>query len=442
MKRFDWLRTKASGTNAIMGLGVVLTSFIVAPVAMDIPTYYAVQQEMQTAIDAAALAGASKLPSGVAAAKAEALKIAALNPIMGKTLTANDLTISASGSTFGISGKLMMPTITTKIMCGLQGTLQKDPETQETELTADSYGFCQDMAVSAKATANPAARDTILVIDTSSSMNDLGGGQPFGYVKSASNAYLDQVVSLNSASVDRVGIVTFDQTGKLRKTLTSLQESANFSSLRTTLTGLQLFSGSGWNTNYEAGLKAALDELQSKGRNSSNKQIIFLTDGLPNLPAPANYYTYSQSEPYRKCTDIVHNSSAVKALCYWKNGQKICPSLPSASITDAMISSSAVQCGTDYVNTMLSMTNSQADRAKAMGVKVYTISIRNTSQPDNANDILRRLIKKPSWEPTQLAYMASTTGGIEYTAPSYNATAIQNIYKQIAQALRIRLASS
>jgi hypothetical protein len=247
------------------------------------------------------------------------------------------------------------------------------------------------------------------------------------------------VATLKSESVDRIGLVSFNQTATLQQGLISQQQSPGFSAVKNKITGLKLFSGAGWNTNYQAGLKTALDEMEAHGRKNADKMIIFMTDGRPNLPAPSNYYSYSSSGPYTKCTDMVDNSSAVKAKCYKSGGRTICPVLPSSIITDSMISSSAVSCGTTYVNYMESSTNSQTDRANTMNVTIHTIAIHGTDDTDTAQAVLRRLIKEPDWVPPQLDYMASTTKGQQYDAPNYDAARINQIYSQVAQDIHIKL---
>jgi hypothetical protein len=297
------------------------------------------------------------------------------------------------------------------------------------------------MTVYAHSKAVPAARDTVLVIDTSNSMDDLGNNRPFKDVKSAAKNYVDQIAGMQSEAVDRLALVDFNQTGKLDQGLISQKQSPGFSTIKTKVDGLKLFSGTGWNTNYEAGLKIALNELQTNGRKNADKIVIFMTDGMPNLPAPSNYYSYSNSEPYRKCTDPVNNSSAVKAKCYKSGGQTICPTLPSSMITDNMIPSSAVTCGTTYVNYMQSSTNTQTDRAYSMNVTIHTIAIHDSDESDGAQAVLRRLIKDPYWEPNQLEYMATITKGQQYDAPNYDANKINQIYQEVAQDIHIKLSN-
>jgi hypothetical protein len=430
-----------------MAMGTLMATFIAAPIAIDVPTYLNVQQQLQTATEAAALAGASKLASGSSNAKTEAqteaYRVASLNPVGGKILPQSAFKYTFQGSTMSVDSTYNMPTLTSGIMCALDFEKKSKDKTQSQESKGPVIEKCDSLAMGGHAKAVPAARDTILVIDTSNSMDDLGNNKPFADVKTAANQFLTQLVNLNSASIDKVGLVDFNQTARLQSPLTAQSTSPNYSAIRTKITNLRLFSGTGWNTNYEAGLKTALDELSAHGRTNANKSIIFLTDGRPNLPAPASYYSYSNSEPYTKCTDIVENSTAVKNLCTRNSrGQTVCPVLPSSQITDSMISTTAKNCGKTYTDYMESAIKTQADRAKTMGVVITTVVINDPGRDGTSGDILARLLKDPTYDAGFLAdYMADTTQGQKYDARTYDATRIQQIYNIIAQEIRVRLSS-
>lgn len=437
---------KRKGHQAVLALGAVLSGLVAAPMAIDVPMYYNVQQQLQTAIDAATLAGASKLPEGQTQARTEALRVLAMNPVQGKALTASDVNMTFSGSAMQITSQVNMPTLTSKITCSLLLTLPNEHEENEDDpnhtVNQVQVNNCSSLSVGAKSRAVPAARDTVLVIDTSSSMSDMGGGRPFSDVRSAAKAYIDEINSLNSESVDRIGLVNFDRTAALKQQLTSKIDSPNFSVVKTRIDGLSLYSGSGWNTNYEAGLKIALDELQTRGRQNSNKTVIFLTDGQPNLPAPAAYTSYNLYNPFNKCTDIVNNSTAVKAMCVRRNGQTTCPVLPSSQITDAMISQTAVDCGNTYMNFLNGQVNAQTARAKQMDVTIYTITIDDLNSPGNSDQLIRRILKQPTWTSSLLQTMASETKGQYYTASKYNAAEIKTVYQNVAKEIRVRLAAA
>lgn len=439
-------RSERGGSNLIMTIGATLIGLSASVLAVDLPYYFTTQNQLQTVVDAAALAGAAALPFGEQQGKDAAYELASRNPVAGKTLKPGDLQYVTNGSSFSVSASTSVPTIVAKFLCGFSQKVgagkdidEEGVENGNPESSGSGNSNCSYMTVYAHSKALPAARDTILVIDTSNSMDDLGNNRPFKDVKSAAKSFVDTVANLQSESVDRIGLVSFHQTGKLQQSLVSQQQSPAFSVVKNKIDNLKLFSGAGWNTNYEAGLKIALDELAINGRKNADKIVIFLTDGMPNLPAPSSYYNYDSSEPYTKCTDIVHNSSAVKAKCYKSGGRTICPTLPSSTITDKMISSSAVNCGVQYVTHMQTVTNSQTDRAKQMDVTIHTISIHDNNSNDGALAVLRRLIKDPYWIPNQLEYMAINTNGQQYDAANYDTAKINKIYAEVAQDIHIKL---
>ncbi len=448
--RRHYPRAARGASNLIMGIGLLLVGISASVLAIDLPYYFNVRNQLQTAVDAAALAGAANLPDGDTPAKAAALSVAALNPVGGQTLTASNLTFITSSSRFTVNATLQTPTIIGKFLCAFSSSSQQGHQLDTTNTTntgttgstggtASSNANCNSLTVVAGSSAEPAARDTMLVIDTSSSMDDLGNGRPMSDIKTAANSFITTIASLDNNKVDRIGLVSFNQTGTLQNGLTGQATSPGFSTVKTKISGLKLFSGVGWNTNYQTGLQTALDELSKNGRPNAKKTIIFMTDGMPNLPAPASYYSYSQYEPYSKCTDMVDNSAAVKKLCTKKNGQTICPVLPSTSIPQNLITTAATQCTQTYVDAMASLTNAQTDRAQGMATSIYTISIYYPGTSDNAQEVFRRLLNDSDWRPSQLDYMSKTTGGTAYESPAYDASQINTIYQTIAKDIHIKL---
>lgn len=401
---------KSRGSNAILSIGIVLSGLMAAPFAVDIPTYYAVQQQMQTAVDAAALAGALKLPYSQAQAEQAAYEVAALNPVMGKSLKQSDLTFNYDGANMRVTGKTQVPTVTAKLLCALSFTVQEEPDPNAPPPDPNApevhvLNNCDSLDVGASAQAAPAARDTVLVIDTSNSMDDLGGGQPFKDVKSSATAFLNLIDSMNSSSVDRVALVKFNTTGSLQSTFVSKAQSPGFSSLKSKITAMTLYSGSGWNTNYEAGLKKALDEIQANGRPLAHKNIIFFTDGKPNLPGPS--------------------SPSINTCVTYKNkGQN----------------TSAKTCATTYTNYMINQTNTQILRAKALDVTIHTIEI-NDPDVGASLPLLQSLLMNPTWEPGLLDAMATTTEGEQFNAEATDGPAIMAIFQEVAKLIKVKLSA-
>lgn len=443
-------KSSFGGSTTIMSIGAVLMGLSASVFAIDMPAYFNARNELQTSVDAAALAGAAQLPEGEAYAEDAAYELANANPVAGIELGEDNLSYKSTQSKFTVTGSVEVPTLMGKFLCALSGKQAgRDQEGGEQEGsdsgsndsgTSGGGSSCSTMKVVASSSAAPAARDTILVIDTSSSMSSLGNNRPLTDVQKAAVNYINTIAKLQNDSVDRIGLVKFDEKSVLLNTLTSQADSLKYATVLNKVNTLKLYSGPSWNTNYQAGLKAALDELQANGRPNADKRIIFMTDGMPNQPAPTSYYSYSSTYPYNKCIDMVNNSSGVKALCVKKNGKTVCPVLPNPQITPSLIPSAATQCAKTYVDNIKTLTNAQTDRAKSMDVTIDTIIIHDPNYQDNATSIMRMMLKDPSWNPVNIAYyMNDTTGGQSFYALAYNANDISSIYAQIAQDIHIKL---
>ena len=106
--------------------------------------------------------------------------------------------------------------------------------------------------------------DVMLVIDTSSSMQ---GAKLAGAVDAA-KVFLDGI----DAERDRIGLVSFDSTGRREQVLSS-----DLDSLRQRLDALS----TGVGTRIDAGLERAIFELEIHGRTRTPKVIVLLSDGRP-----------------------------------------------------------------------------------------------------------------------------------------------------------------
>lgn len=425
-------------------VAVTFLTLGVGVLAVDLPTYFAVQNQLQTAVNAAAIAGAYELPYGKQEAEDAAYEVGSENLVGGKPLEEGDLTFNYQDGetmTMEVKGTKTVDTLLGKFLCAA-ASVGKAPEDEGGgDDGAGADANCNVMTVAAHAKATPAARDTILVIDTSSSMGE--GNKPITSVKGAAKNFVTMIQNFNNQSVDRIGVVKFDQTAATEISLTAGKDysGSGFQKVKDKITNLKLFSGSGWNTNYYVGLKKALDELEAKGRKNATKSIIFLTDGYPNLPAPTGY---SQTTPYTKCTDKVNNWQAVKNLCYKKNGKTYCYYLPDddGKITNKMISDSGGKaCAQTYVDYMAQVANVQADRAKQMGVTIHTISIFDANVDSSSIGLIKRLLTNPNWDPQLLEYFANTTKGEQYASADADEGELNDIYQTIAADVQVKLSN-
>ncbi len=114
--------------------------------------------------------------------------------------------------------------------------------------------------------------DTVVVVDTSGSMNDLN---KLGSAKNAARLYIDQW-----STDDRIGLVTFADTGNLAKALTPVQASGQ--ALTDTKNLLNGLTANG-QTAMGAGLKLGQDQLTAQGDASHDQSLMLLTDGQENV---------------------------------------------------------------------------------------------------------------------------------------------------------------
>lgn len=407
-------RSRSSGASqVILTIGLVLVTLMMSTLVIDTGWYFAAQNQLQTATDAAALAGGAHMFEGQQAAEDAALEMAEANSINGMQLNASNMQFDTSTGSFSVRGERTVPTIMAKLLCGLSGKAPGRLDIDGMPMddlngdgTADATDGCSYMTVYAGSKAVGAPRDTVVVIDTSSSMDDLGNSQPFKDVKDAAQAFLNMIVAMEEDhpnSVDKIAVVKFDKTSSLVNTFVSTQESPGLSALKNAVKNMKLYTGSGWCTNYEAGLKVALDELVAKGRPGAHKTIIFFTDGEPNLP------TYSPD---------------INTCLYYKYQGK---------------NSQAKTCTQNYVNNMIAKTNTQIVRAKNMEVTIHTIQI---SDPEGGVSLetFRWLLQNPKWEPGLVDKMATDTEGEQFEAASADGAAIMKVFQNAAKIVNIKLA--
>jgi hypothetical protein len=475
------------GQNVVFGIGTVITGVMISSIAIDMGTYFSVQRQLQSAVDSAALAGAVDLPSGMNAATASATQYAQMNQVAGQTLTANNLSFSQVGNSFKVAGTQTFQTSIAQFFCsGSLPVIFQPPGGTNAASGSSPNSNCSTLTVKAEANAQPAARDTVLVVDVSWSMGAAngynkktasGGSIPIENMRQAINAYLDKVNQIGGGQMERVALVSFNLDADLRAPLTSLSQSANFATIRNLAgtmdkmvypgaspyavkPGSSTSGGGQWNTNYSAALKVALDQLQNNGRPNAIKQIIFMSDGLPNLAGddrnnlwPASMISLKKSgntyAPYSACLDTVIKNTTLKNTC---TSLKItCPTTINngSSFNNPLTFATTYSygggsCGQSYLDYVANTTLAQATRAKNMKVTINTFRLLTTpDNQDTANVALSAVSNKANyapWAPELLSSIASTTGGIYPTAvDGNNAQAAINLYQKFASTYRVVL---
>ncbi|MCO6457239.1 MAG: VWA domain-containing protein, partial [Pirellulaceae bacterium] len=155
------------GVTAFLSLFMLLMFFVVAGFTVDLNFAIKTGVELQTMVDAAAIAGASQLVSGTAATAAEVRDIAGQNWVCGRPLTADELDIRygewdrQQRSFTEVGGALDVASAVRVI-----GTRGRAPLFFGRLMGFESFSVTR----SAVATFQP--RDIMIVVDYSGSMND------------------------------------------------------------------------------------------------------------------------------------------------------------------------------------------------------------------------------------------------------------------------------
>jgi Flp pilus assembly protein TadG len=434
--QYQRFRRSQRGSALILGIATIIMGMSLGVLAIDVPVYLNARTQLQNATDAAALAGAYALPNGETPAEEAALELLAENPVAGNLVDPDDVDIVPTPTSFQVTAEATAPTIINRLLCALKGgATVNEGGGGGTEGGTSALASCSTFLVRTTSRAEPVARDTMLVIDTSTSMRDLGNNQPFNDVKTAANAYVDKIISLNSNSVDRIGVVSFDRGSALRRGLTSQQQSANFASVKTTINGLPIYSGSGWNTNFETGLKRALDEIQANARKYSDKTIVFMTDGHANTP--------ETTPKWSTCTGHWNNAVYYGSRTVTKriNGRNQQVNNVDYSIANSNYYYEQCRlCAESYVSKMVTSTQTQADRAEAMGVRIHVIQIGGEDdKPTGAPATIKRYLQNPDWESGLQEYIRAAGDGQYYAAENYESNRIREIYEEVAADVRMKL---
>jgi Flp pilus assembly protein TadG/uncharacterized protein YegL len=247
--------------GVIVILAAVLLVVMVGMIAfaVDLGVVTVSRTELQSAADAASLAGAARLPEGVALASSTA----------SSYVTQNVVTSTPPGVT---STAGQWDSNTRKFTAGktpydaFQVTLQS---TNQPVFFGRVFGASSFVAGSS-AVAIVRPRDIMLVLDFSGSMNSQN---KVDNLKAAVDMFFDVVKQ--TSMQDRVGFVRYSTNGELVKKLTSNYDEVN--------NEIQNTKATGW-TNIGEGMELALNEINSNGRSTASKMMIIMTDGLANKP--------------------------------------------------------------------------------------------------------------------------------------------------------------
>lgn len=257
----DKLKHERGGVLLLVALSLILLIGLLA-LAIDIGVGYAARRKVQNAVDAGALAAATKLAEHTSDAAIYAI-IEQYTTVENEAQTFEAFYIAEPGGpTLAAVGGGSIPAQATGVRVNAT-------------LTTPTYfarlmGF-DTLTVEATGGGGFGKADIMLVIDRSGSMAFDGNNpqQPMTKTKDAAKAF----VELNNPLLTNIGVVSYASDHRLDYSL-----SPNFASVKSAIHGL---TASGC-TNSRGGLYRAKNELLTSGRPGAIRVIVFLTDGLPN----------------------------------------------------------------------------------------------------------------------------------------------------------------
>lgn len=387
------LGNKRGGVLVFVAVGM-LTTLVMAGLAIDVGRGYVLKSHLSRAADAAALAAARSLREGTTEAQQRALSVAAANGVVPGQGTAS---ISLS---FG-TNEFDEQTVSV--------TASQDTPTLLMRLIGE-----EEMEVQSRAVAAVPPVDLILVLDHSGSLGQAGAWDDL-------QDAVRQFVRHFDDNIDQMGVVSFNIMAKDEFQLDQPFTSAAISAVN----GM---TSIGW-TNTGEGLRLAHRQITSSPnlRNRSAKVVVFFTDGRP---------TAFRGRIYNR-DRVMATSSNTVVYGYYNDP----PSLPMTYNPPVSGCRNVYSCdgyrAGDVWDTSEGNGLYWARQIRGADVLVYTIGLGDTSpgtpsylQP--GLDYLRLLANEDGIDdPNQLK-------GKMYFAPS--AGQIRTVFNLVAQDLLARLA--
>ena len=149
--------------------------------------------------------------------------------------------------------------------------------------------------------------DTVVIMDTSGSMNDKISSSQGTKLKNAKSAASSFVDILSSNSQNKLGLVSFGTTATLNSGLTT-----SYSTIKTKLNSL---SAVGW-TCTECSIKKASQEITAQGRPGIKKVVVLLTDGRANGIEGKSTSVATSLAEQRAITAVTNDFNAHQTVYY------------------------------------------------------------------------------------------------------------------------------
>ncbi|MGD0167369.1 MAG: pilus assembly protein TadG-related protein [Gaiellaceae bacterium] len=318
-------RSREEGQTVVLAVIAMVALLALAAFAIDVGYVYYAHRSLQASADAAALAGAQKLPDASAA-----------------TATAKQFGTGATGKNQLRNIGDVTESITTKCLSSLPGcnpvnAVVAQETAQVPTFFARVLGI-SSMTVTAKATAcsycGVKPLDIMLVVDRTGSMcmDHWGNNDPACTDMNNEKTALNEFLGFLEPARQRVGLVVFPPASSLSQKCSSPSDS-NYNSTSSpyvlvplsndfaTKAGVLNTSSSlvstinclkaAGDTSYATAIEKAQAELVAHGRAGVDRVIIFFSDGAANI-GPTYY---SSTSPYRKqpCHQGVSSAGTVKS---------------------------------------------------------------------------------------------------------------------------------
>lgn len=395
------LGNNRGGVLAFVAVSMV-TTLVMAGLAVDVGRGYVLKSQLSRAVDAAALAAARSLREGPGNARKRALAVAAANGVeAGKGNTVISLDFGKNEfdeETVAVTASQDTPTLLMKLIG---------------EMTMD---------VQSRAVAAVPPVDLVLVLDQSGSLEK---AHAWDDLQDAAKRFVTHF----DDHIDQIGLVSFN----LRAETHILLQQPFTGQAVSAINGMKALGY----TNTGEGLRHAFQQFQSgRDRKRSAKVVVFFTDGRPTA-----YRGIEGNAGDERDRILAAYAEACCVLGYWNDPDD----LPIDTRPKADGCSHVINCfqGAGAINRGDVFDNARdngafwADRIRNEDVLVYTIGLGDTSlpsghilQPDQ--DYLRRLANEDGISnPDQ-------PRGKMYFAPS--AAEIRTVFNLVAQDLLARLA--
>jgi hypothetical protein len=245
----------AQGNILVFASIALFSIFGFATIAIDVGCILTAKNELQSAVDASALAAASGLTFNQTVAVQRAIELSNDNKVMRKPLAlqSNEIYL-LDQTTARVSAQRPVNLFFARIL-GLQSA-----------------------QVSATATAKLGNRDIMFIFDRSGTMDDDTVNpkvpQPITDTKNAANFFIDRIAG-NALVSDRVGLVSYSTTAVL-----NLQLGRDFNLIKSRV---QSFTADGY-TNIGQAIQFSNNHLIQSTRSRTVKTQILLSDGMANRP--------------------------------------------------------------------------------------------------------------------------------------------------------------